>query len=61
MDTDEDLSDCLRAKHFPKVMVDKKHPATIRVLIDVVRAFGFSTLEAFVFNRSDPIVRSKIF
>ena len=41
-------------------MIDKEHPPSIRVLIDVVRATGLSAPKALVFDSSDPFPGSAI-
>lgn len=50
----KNLSDRFWAEGIVEVMIDKQHPASIRVLIDMVGAAGFSAAEALVFDGPDP-------
>ena len=52
--TGKDLSDGLRPEGVVEVVIDKEHPASVRVLIDMVGAAGFSAPEALVFDGPDP-------
>jgi hypothetical protein len=47
-------SDGLGAKGFIQVMIDKKHPMSIRALIDVMGATSLSAPKALVFDSSNP-------
>jgi hypothetical protein len=50
----QDLSDGFRAERVVEVMIDKQHSASIRVLVDMVGATGFSAAEALIFDGPDP-------
>jgi hypothetical protein len=50
----QDLSDGFRAECIVEVMIHQQHSASIRVLVDMVGAAGFSAAEALIFDSSDP-------
>jgi hypothetical protein len=50
----KNLSDGFWAEGIVEVMIHKQHPASIRVLVDMVGAAGFSAAEALVFDGPDP-------
>jgi hypothetical protein len=52
--TSQNLPDGFGAKGLIQVMIDEKHPTSIRVLIDVVGATGLSAPKALGFDSSNP-------
>jgi hypothetical protein len=49
----KNLSDGFRSKRIIEMMIHKQHSASIRMLIDVVRAAGFSAAETLRFDGPD--------
>jgi hypothetical protein len=56
----QDVSDGFRAERVVEVMIHKQHAASIRVLVDMVGAAGFSAAEALVFDGPDPFPGSAV-
>jgi hypothetical protein len=50
----KNLSDGLWAERVIEVMIHKQHSASIRMLIDMVGAAGFSAAKALMFDGPDP-------
>ncbi|OGZ96287.1 MAG: hypothetical protein A3J10_04085 [Candidatus Sungbacteria bacterium RIFCSPLOWO2_02_FULL_54_10] len=51
----QDLTDGLWVEGIMLAMVHKKHSATIRVLVDMMRAAGLSSAEAVMFHCAYPV------
>lgn len=50
----KNLSDGFWAERVVEIMIDKQHAASVRVLVEMVGAAGFSAAKAFIFDGPDP-------
>jgi hypothetical protein len=51
----KDLSDGFRAERVVEVVIHQQHSASIRMLIDMMGASGFSAAESRIFDSPDPV------
>jgi hypothetical protein len=53
-------SDCLGAEGFAEVMIDQKHPSSVRVLVEMVGTSVFCWAKPVALQRSLPVLGAEI-
>jgi hypothetical protein len=58
--TSQERSDRFGAEGFPEVMVHQQHPPSVWVLIQMMRAAGFSWLKSVALHGPPPVLRAEV-